>query len=216
MSEKQTGDWPLMNIAEKNIKLQTMEIDIDEEMRQTRRKVAKNLLWLGIVGIIMLFAGFTSAYVVRQAKGDWQQFTIPFAFFVSTAFIVLSSATMNWALSSAKKNELKNIKNAMLLTLLLGSGFVFSQYWGWKSLINQHTYFTGPGSNASGQYFYIITFMHLLHLLGGIIAVLVVFFKALTEKYNANDFLGIELCAIYWHFLDILWIYLFLFLYFIH
>ena len=103
----------------------------------------------------------------------------------------------------------------MLLTLLLGIGFAVSQYEGWKSLVQQHIYFTGPGSNASAQFFYIITFMHLLHLLGGIIAILVVYFKALAEKYSSTDYLGIQLCAIYWHFLDALWIYLFLFLYLI-
>ncbi len=191
------------------------EININEEMRQSRRKVAKNLLWLGIVGMVMLFAGFTSAYVVRQAKGDWLQFTIPLAFFVSTALIIISSITMNWALTAAKNEQLKNIKTAMLLTLLLGIGFVFSQYWGWKGLVSQHIYFTGPGSNASGSFFYIITFMHLLHLLGGIISLMVVYFKALAERYHAKDYLGIQLCAIYWHFLDGLWIYLFLFLYLI-
>lgn len=182
----------------------------------SRRKVAKNLLWLGIVGIIMLFSGFTSAYIVRQAKGDWLNFTIPFAFFVSTAFILVSSVTMNWAVSSAKKGNTGSLKLAMLMTLLLGIGFAVSQYEGWKSLVHQHIYLTGPGSNASAQFFYIITFMHLLHLMGGIISILVVYFKALALKYGPEDYLGIQLCAIYWHFLDVLWIYLFLFLYFIH
>src|SRR5450631_1041797 len=117
-----------------------MEINIAEEMRLSERKVAKNLLWLGIVGIIMLFGGFTSAYVVRQAKGDWLNFTIPFAFFISTALILVSSVTMNWAVASAKKSDSKSLKIAVLLTLLLGLGFVISQYLGWKSLVQQSIY----------------------------------------------------------------------------
>jgi cytochrome c oxidase subunit 3 len=189
--------------------------EMDEEMRQARRKVAKNLLWLGIVGMIMLFGGFTSAYVVRHAKGDWLSFTIPTMFFISTAVIIISSITMNWAVSAAKNDNLKGLKTAMLLTLLLGIGFVVSQYLGWKSLVAQKIYFAGKQSNASGSFFYIITFMHLLHLFGGIIALMVVNFKALTGKYNSKDYLGVQLCSIYWHFLDVLWIYLFLFLYLI-
>lgn len=195
--------------------MDSTRIEMDEEMRQARRKVAKNLLWLGIVGMIMLFGGFTSAYVVRQAKGDWNNFEIPTMFFVSTAIIIVSSITMNMAVTAAKKDDLKNMKRSMLLTLILGLGFILSQYLGWKSLVAQNVYFTGRSSNASGQFFYIITFMHLLHLFGGIIALIVVNFKALAEKYSSNDYLGVQLCAIYWHFLDVLWIYLFLFLYLI-
>lgn len=190
-------------------------IEIDEEMRLARRKVAKNLLWLGIVGMVMLFGGFTSAYVVRHEKGDWLDFTIPTTFFISTAIIIVSSITMNWAVIAAKNDNLKNIKSAMLFTLILGIGFIISQYLGWKNLVEQKVYFAGRESNASGSFFYMITFMHLLHLFGGIIAVIVVNFKALAEKYSSKDYLGIQLCAIYWHFLDALWIYLFLFLYLI-
>lgn len=189
-------------------------VAINEEMRQSRRKVSKNLLWLGIVGMVMLFGGFTSAYVVRHAQGSWLEFEIPVLFYVSTAIIIVSSVTMNWAVSAVKKDE-KVFKIAVLVTLLLGLAFAVMQFQGWKSLVNQGIYFTGNGSNASGSFFYIITFMHLLHLLGGIIALIVVYFKALADKYSSADYLGVQLCAIYWHFLDVLWIYLFLFLYFI-
>ncbi len=192
-----------------------LKAGIDDEMRQSRRKVSKNLLWLGIVSIIMLFAGFTSAYVVSHAKGDWIKFVIPSAFFISTALILLSSVTMNWALSAVKKGNNSPFKTSILMTLLLGLGFMLSQYLGWKSLVAQNVFFTGSASNASGSFFYLITFMHLLHLVGGLIALMVVYFKALAEKYKPSDFLGVQLCSIYWHFLDVLWIYLFLFLYFI-
>ena len=184
-------------------------------MRLSRRKVAKNLLWLGIVSIVMLFGGFTSAYVVKHSDSNWVSFTIPKVFFVSTAVIILSSITMNWAMSAIKKNNFSAVKTAMGLTLLLGVGFVISQFMGYRSLEEQQIYFTGPGHTNSASFFYIITVMHLLHLFGGIIALMVVNFKALNGKYSSNDYLGMQLCSIYWHFLDALWIYLFLFLYLI-
>jgi len=188
---------------------------MDLQIKEDRKKVAKNLLWLGIVGIVMLFGGFTSAYVVRHEKGDWLSFAIPQLFYFSTAIMLLSSVTFNWALQAIKKGNQTGLKQGVLVTLLLGLGFVACQYLGWKELLGQKIYFTGPGSNASGQFFYIITLMHLLHLFGGIISLLVVVVKAGRNKYSASDYLGVQLSAIYWHFLDLLWIYLFLFLYFI-
>ena len=122
---------------------------------------------------------------------------------------------MNWAWAAAKKNNFKNLKIASLITLLLGFGFIISQYIGYTELYAQKIVFAGKYSNASGSYFYLITFMHVLHLLGGLIALFVVFFKSLKNKYNSQNLLGVKLCAIYWHFLDVLWIYLFLFLLFV-
>jgi len=191
-----------------------MNISI-EEKEATRKKVAKPLLWLGIVSMIMLFAGLTSAYVVRHAAGNWLAFELPQLFYLSTALILMSSITMNWAIMSAKKGNLKNIKTALTLTLLLGIGFALSQFGAWSQLINTGIFFTGNTSNASGQFLYILTLLHLLHLAGGIITVSVSLSQSLKEKYNPQNLLGLQLCATYWHFLDILWIYLFLFLLFI-
>lgn len=180
-----------------------------------REKVAKPMLYLAMGSMVMLFAAFTSAYVVRQQKGDWMHFEMPQIFYISTAVILMSSVTMNWALSSAKKNEFKNIKTASLLTLLLGVGFVICQVMGWNILYSQKIVFAGKYSNASGSFFYVLTLMHLLHLFGGMIALLVVWIKSIQGKYNSENLLGVRLCAIFWHFLDLLWIYLFLFLLFV-
>ncbi len=189
--------------------------EIDAQLKESRRKVAKNLLFLGIIGMVMLFGGFTSAYVVRHEKGDWMQFGIPFIFYFSTAVILFSSLTMVGAQNAIKNGQLGKFKVRMFITLLLSLAFIVLQFAGWKGLIAQHIFLTGPGSNASGQFFYILTFMHLLHLLGGVIALLVVNFKASRGQYSPEDYLGVQLCGIYWHFLTVLWIYLFLFLYFI-
>ena len=190
-------------------------LSYSEEKRQTREKVAVPLLWVSMVSMMMLFAAWTSAYVVRMEKKDWLKFEIPQIFYISTAVIILSSVTMNWALASAKKNDFKSLKSATLITLLLGFAFVVCQVIGWDVLYTHKIVFAGKYSNASGSFFYVLTGLHLAHLAGGIIALIVVWIKALGQRYNSEDFLGVRLCAIFWHFLDVLWIYLFLFLLFV-
>lgn len=190
------------------------EISI-EEKKEIREKAAKPLLWLSMVSMAMIFAGLTSAYVVRQGKGDWLKFDLPQLFYVSTAIIIISSVTMNWVLSSAKNNNYKNIKLASLITLILGLAFVVCQFKAWGNLIDQKVFFAGKYSNAAGSYLYIMTGLHLVHLIGGIFSLLFVWVKSLKNKYNSENLLGIKLCAIFWHFLDVLWIYLFLFLLFV-
>ena len=187
----------------------------EEEKRITREKVSRPLLWVGMITMVMLFASLTSAYVVRQQKGDWLQFELPQLFYISTAIIILSSITMNWVLSAAKKNDLKNIKLAAFLTFILGLSFIVCQFKAWGVLYDQKIVFAGKYSNAAGSFLYALTGLHMAHLVGGIIAVLVVWIKSLMNRYNSENLLGIRLCAIFWHFLDALWIYLFLFLLFV-
>jgi cytochrome c oxidase subunit III len=190
-------------------------LTIQEEKKVTREKVAKPMLYLAMGSMVMLFAAFTSAYWVRHEKGDWMHFDVPQIFYISTAIILISSVSMNWVLASAKKNDFKNIRLAALLTLLLGLAFVACQVMGWGVLYSQKIVFAGKYSNASGSFFYVLTLMHLLHLFGGLIALSVVWIKSIQAKYNSENLLGIRLCAIFWHFLDLLWIYLFLFLLFV-
>ena len=187
-----------------------------EEKLEIREKVAKPMLWLGIVSMVMIFAGLTSAYVVRQAKGDWLNFELPNKFWISTGIIIFSSVTMNRALTSAKKNNFAQVKQALFLTLLLGLGFVISQLMAWGDLVKQQIFFTGKLSNASGSFLYVISGVHLAHLLAGILSVLFTLTMAMKEKYHSNNIMGLKLCWIFWHFLDVLWIYLFLFLLFVH
>ena len=186
-----------------------------EEKRITREKVARPLLWIAMMSMFMIFAALTSAYYVRMEKGDWLSFELPQMFYISTAVILISSVTMNWVLASAKKNNFKNIKIASLITLLLGISFVVCQFKAWGILVDQKVFFAGKYSNASGSFLYALTGLHLAHLAGGIIALLVVWIKSLGQRYNSENLLGIRLCAIFWHFLDVLWIYLFLFLLFV-
>ena len=186
-----------------------------EEKRQIKEKVAKPLLWLAMGSMVMIFGSLTSAYVVRMGKGEWLHFDLPQLFYVSTAVIIISSVTMNWVLSAAKKNDYKSMKMASLITLLLGIAFVVFQFQAWAALVDQKIFFAGASSNASGQFMYALTGLHMAHLVGGLFALLVVWIKTLGKRYNSENLLGIRLCAIFWHFLDALWIFLFLFLLFV-
>lgn len=169
----------------------------------------KLLLWLGIVSTTMIFAAFTSAYIVRQAQGNWVFFDMPVAFFISTAIILLSSTTMFYATSGAKKNNSKQTSTGLKLTIILGFGFAISQYLGWSSLVDQNVFLVG---NPSGSFFYIISGVHLLHVFGGIIVLLFSLNSNAKGLYTASNRIGLQLSSIYWHFLDALWVYLFLFL----
>lgn len=178
-------------------------------------KVAKPLLWIGIASIVMFFAALTSAYIVSFNAGGWIKFELPTVFFVSTAIIVLSSITMLWSLWAVKKNNIKHLTFGLFLTLGLGIAFSICQFMGWQDLFQQEVVFSGPRSNAAGSFFYILTSLHLVHLLAGMIALIITLIKSLLRKYSNNRFLGVQLCSTYWHFLTILWVYLLLFLIYI-
>jgi cytochrome c oxidase subunit 3 len=184
----------------------------DSESEIRKEKVFRNLLYISIFSIVMLFGGLTSAYIVRQADGGWMQIGIPFMFWVSTISILLSSATINYAIIAARKSNSAAIINALGATILLGIVFSISQYLGWTQLVADGVFFAGPSSNPAGSFIYVLTGMHLLHIFSGLIYLAVVFSKALKKKYHSGNTMGIKHAAIYWHFLDILWIYLFVFL----
>jgi len=189
-----------------------------EERLEIRRKTAKPLLWLGIVSIIMLFAGLTSAYVVSKGTANdaiWFNFNFPNFFWISSAVILLSSVTMNMAIQAAKKDDQKGIRNGLLLTLFLGLAFCLTQWFGWKELVAQKIFLVEQINNA-GKYLYFISGLHLLHLFGGLLSVSVTIKNASKLRYSSANYIGLQLTALYWHFLDILWIYLCLFFWFIH
>ena len=170
---------------------------------------SKLLLYVSMASMTMLFAGLTSGYIVRQGQGNWVVFDLPTAFFISTALIVLSSFTMHWAIISVKKDNLNNTGLALMITLALGLGFAFTQFLGWSQLVDKGIYFTG---NPSGSFLYAITFVHLGHMVGAIISIIIVNLKCIKGKYHSKSYLGISLVSIFWHFLDAMWIYLFVFL----
>ena len=184
-----------------------------EDMRSNKRKAAKPLLYIGIVSIVMLFAALTSAYIVRADSGNWLVFKLPPITIISTGLLVTSSVTLFLAQRAIKKDDYQLTIIGLSLTLGLGIAFLFTQLEAWDQLVAKGIYFAGKYSNASGSFLYLIAFMHVLHMGGGLIALLVSLFKTIKKRYSSADYLGLELTATYWHFLDLLWVYLFLFLY---
>ena len=232
-----------------------------KEKEETRKKAAKPLLWLGIISIIMLFAGLTSGYVVVQGDNFWVSAPLPQLFWVSTGVILLSSASLIYAIHSIRKNDQQGLKLGLIITFVLGLAFSATQYYAWKQMIGTGNFLAGKISDLKGEFGvdytvkvqgevllynnghyygpndvelkkpldekinqafnvssgfkYILSGLHLAHLGGGLIYLLIVLFRAFRQRYNANYLLDLELGGMYWHFLAILWIYLFAFLYFI-
>lgn len=191
-----------------------MEMTLNEH-NQRKARSYKMLLWFGMVSMFMMFAGLTSAYVVSTSRPDWlSNFKLPDAFMISTVLIIASSITFHLAKNAIKKDN-RNLATVMLLaTLALGVGFVAAQFNGFSEVIKAGYYFTGAGSTVTTSFLYIVTVVHLAHLFAGLIVLLVVIYNHFKQKYNASQSLGIELGAMFWHFLDVVWVYLFLFLYF--
>ena len=185
-----------------------------EELKVARAK--KNMLWFGIISLTMSFAGLTSAYVVSKERPDWiSSFEIPQAFYIALVLIVLSSATVYLALRAIKKQQNKLGMVYLVSTFLLGSLFIFLQFRGFSEIIASGYNFTGPTSSITTSFIYLVVLLHVAHVFVGLISLLVVIYNHYKQKYENGKTLGVELAATFWHFVDIVWIYLFLFLYFV-
>jgi cytochrome c oxidase subunit 3 len=168
-----------------------------------------------MISILMIFAGLTSAYVVSKSRPDWlNTFVLPSMFFYSTLVMVSSSVTFYLGLKSVKADKRNNAMMLFLATLILGILFVFLQFKGFQQVIEGGYFFTGSESSVTTSFLYIVVLMHLAHLIGGFISLLTVIYNHYKQKYNTVQTLGIELSAMYWHFMDFIWVYLFLFFYF--
>ena len=239
-----------------------------EDNKELKEKVTLNVLYVALFSIVMIFVAFTSAYLVSKADNFWVNITMPQAFWISTALILVSSVTINLAFLAAKKNAKTQVKLFVTLTLLLGIGFGVSQFKGYSELIEKGNYFSGSimnadgelrlsgeygkdftisfkgeelhyedgifyrasgsklnaaqvtnlrkASNTSSSYIYVITFVHFLHILGGLLWLLVLSVKSFANKIGEENSNKVKIAATYWHFVDGLWLYLFLFLFFIH
>ncbi|MDP5093619.1 MAG: cytochrome c oxidase subunit 3 [Polaribacter sp.] len=188
---------------------------LQNEYVAAKKKSAKPMLWISMISMVMFFAGLTSAYVISMKREDWVSFDLPNAFYISTLLIVMSSLSLMLSNYFLKNDKRQLSLILAVTTLLLGIGFVWQQYVGFNELKSVGLFFTGPESTVSTSFIIGITFMHVLHLLAGIVVLFVVIYNHFKYKYKPNDLLGFELGAIFWHFVDILWIYLILFFYFI-
>ena len=186
---------------------------------EEKKRVRKPFLWLGMASMAMAFAGLTSGYVVsRKAllqENMWMEFALPQWFYWSTVVIVLSSLSMVLAARHIRKDDHPNSTRFIWVTFALGLSFLLFQYLGWQDLVERGIYFTGSESSTSGSWVYVITLFHLLHIIAGLISLAVTGNRSARGLYSFENKLGFELAAMFWHFLGVLWLYLFLFLLFI-
>jgi cytochrome c oxidase subunit 3 len=184
-------------------------IEIIREPKESAMNTSKFILWMFIVTIVMLFAALTSAYIVKQGEGNWLEFQLPDIFWLNSAVIICSSLFMQMAYNSARKNRIRSLKIFMFITLILGIVFLFGQYISWRDLVIQDVYFVG---NPAGSFLYVLTGLHAIHLVSGLIFLIIVLHLAFKYKVHSKDMTRMEMSTIYWHFLGGLWLYLFFFL----
>jgi len=184
-----------------------------DEMKQARAK--KMMLWFGIISMVMTFAGLTSAYVVSKNRPDWlTDFELPVSFLWSTSVIVGSSITLWLSKQAIKSGNRKNASAFLIGTLILAILFVVFQFYSFSEIVQSGYYFTGSESTITTSFIYVLVLAHLAHLAIGLIVLLVLIYNHFKQRYNAGQMLGFELGATFWHFVDFLWIYLIIFLYF--
>ncbi|MFC6859799.1 cytochrome c oxidase subunit 3 [Zunongwangia atlantica] len=191
-------------------------MDLTKGSEQERRDRAKKMmLWFAIISMGMMFAGLTSAYVVSKTRPDWlTEFELPQSFMWSTIVIIISSITMFFAKKNIILGNRKNGTAFLLGTLILATLFVVFQFQGFADIVEAGYYFTGSESTITTSFIYVLVLAHLAHLAAGLIVLLVLIYNHFKQRYYKGQTLGLELGATFWHFLDVLWVYLFFFLYF--
>jgi cytochrome c oxidase subunit III len=168
----------------------------------------KFILWVAIGSIIMMFAGLTSAYIVKREQPGWTTYTTPLAFYYSTAVILISSLTIFLAGKSFIERRMIRYRKMLAATLILGLVFILLQWLGFRHLWSTGTTLHGSGA---GQFLYIIAGLHALHVFGGVIALFVSWLRARNTRIRSYNMVPVDVVSTYWHFVDLLWIYLFIF-----
>lgn len=183
---------------------------MEQAMSGQRKKIHphKFTLWVGLGSIIMMFAGLTSAFIVKRSQAGWQDIEAPSIFIYSTLVIFISSITVQMAVRAHKQREMPKYRLFITITAILGSLFVAMQFFGFKTMWVGGITFR---SSISGSFLFVILGLHALHVIGGVITLLAMFFKAFSRKVRTYSSVGIEVAATYWHFVDLLWIYLVVF-----
>lgn len=184
-----------------------------QAMNDQKRKIHphKFTLWVAIGSILMMFAGLTSAYIVKRSQASWLMLEIPVIFWYSTAAILASSLTVHLSLKALKAREMMAYRRWLMITAVLGVLFLVLQIVGFKQFGANDIRLIGAGSNASYSFLLAISGLHGLHVLGGVIALVVIAILALRTTTRNYNTIPLEVAATYWHFVDALWIYLFIF-----
>jgi cytochrome c oxidase subunit 3 len=181
-----------------------------EVVTQQQNKIHphKFTLWVAIASILMMFAGLTSAYIVKSSQAGWEDVQTPKAFWYSTAAILISSITIQAALRAFKQRAMQQYRILMAVTIGLGIAFILLQWFGFNWMWDNGVRFKGA---SAGQFLYIIAGLHGLHVLGGIVVLLVLFLQAFFGRMKNYSSVPVEVASTYWHFVDLLWLYLLIF-----
>ncbi len=190
--------------------MSTVSLNSNNRSRVHPQKFA---LWLSMGSILMMFAAFTSAYLIKQSSGTWVEFVLPQIFYINTGVIVCSSIALHISCRAFISGKELIYKSGLVVALILGIAFLVFQYQGWNALFEMGIDLKG---NASGAFLYLISFVHAAHIIGGIAALVLAILHAFTLKYKVTDKRKnrFEMTLHYWHFVDLLWVYLFVFLLF--
>lgn len=179
---------------------------VDQPISMHPKKFA---LWLFLVTVVMIFAALTSAYIVRQAEGNWLEYELPEIFWLTSALVIISSIAMQWAYYSAKKDNFLSLRIGIVFALLFGIAFLVGQWYSWIALVDSQVFFVG---NPAGSFLYVFTGLHAVHLISGVIFLIIVLISTFRMEVHAKALDTLEMATTYWHFLGGLWLYLFLFL----
>jgi cytochrome c oxidase subunit 3 len=188
-------------------------MDLAAKVKIGRNKIHphKFALWAAMAGILMMFAALTSAYIVRHAVGNWLEFKLPNIFFMSAVVMLLSSISLQASYRYFKAGNKKAYQVLLLITAVLGLAFLAMQYTGWLEMESIGVFLDG---NPSGSFIYVISGVHAAHVLGGIAVLIVALMHAYLLEFKVTEKRKVrfELTLTYWHFVDLLWIYLLFFL----
>jgi cytochrome c oxidase subunit 3 len=171
-------------------------------------------MWAALFGIVMLFASLTSAYILRRANlttegAAWVAVSLPRLLWFNTGLLVVSSITIEIARRALGRSGFAKFKWLMLATTLLGLGFLAGQVVAWRQLVAQGVYIAG---SPHGSFFYVLTALHAIHLLGGVLGLAYVTVRGYRFDFGPARRTAVDVTALYWHFMDGLWVYLFLLL----
>lgn len=186
--------------------------NLNKEVDRYNLQPKKFIMWLFMISSIIFFAGLTSGFIVYSGDGVGKTLNValPQAFIYSTIVIVLSSASMHWAYLQTKRLKFANQRLGLWLTLLLGIVFIAMQVYGWSVWTNLGVFFIN--SNATISFVYAFTFLHIIHILAGLIIIITALISSYKKLPNVINLFRMEIASIFWHFVDILWIYLYVFL----
>ncbi len=186
---------------------------LPDDSRSRRYRIG---MWVGLASIFMMFTSLTSAYIVRAASAnDWKPLPMPKILLVSTGLILISSVTLELARRRLKAGRQYHYAQFLVLTMALGFGFLFTQLNAWRELARQGVYVT---THPHSSFFYLLTGAHGVHLFGGLLAIIYLCIRSRprpkADLAAAKSLAAVDALTIYWHFMDGLWLYLFLLLFF--